>query len=144
MKITTVILFISLSFLSCKTTHFDDHYGLVFKQIDWQTSLERPFIINSDVIPNLGDDRFRLYLPADLFENTTITSVYYDEMRSKNITVLNDEKDRVLVLFDKENHLLKTASYELNPDEAVVVIDVNNHRKTIKIEDIRVPFYVEP
>lgn len=141
MKITSTLVALFLLFLSCKTANFNEHYGLVFKQIDWESGLERPFLINSDVIPELGDTQFKLYLPAKLFKNTTITSVFYRNMKSQKIEVLNDEKNRILVLFDKEKDTIKNTPYDLSPDESVVVIEVNDYQKIIKLEDIRVPFY---
>jgi hypothetical protein len=141
MKITSTLVVLSLLLLSCKTKNFNEHSGLVFKQIDWESNLERPYLINSDVIPELGDTQFKLYLPAELFNNTTITSVFYRNMKSQNIEVLNDEKNRILVLFDKEKDTIKNTPYDLSPDESVVVLEVNDYQKIIKLEDIRVPFY---
>lgn len=139
-KIFSILIF-SLFCLSCSTTDFNNNYGLRFKEIDWEKSLERPFLVNSDVSPKLTDKQTRLFLPAKLFNNTTITAVYYNNMKSSEIELIEGEKRRIRIDFDRDKHQVKNFPYELEIDQAVVEISVLNSTKIIKIEDMRVPFY---
>jgi hypothetical protein len=88
------------------------------------------------------EDNVKLFLPAKLFEKVTVLEVHYHNMVSTDITHLKDEKDRLLIFFDRGNHTDKNVfQYNLELDQAVVKINVNDMIKTIKIEDIRVPYY---
>ncbi len=127
--------------LSCSTKDFEKNYGLRFKEIDWKKSLERPFIINSDVSPSLEKEKSQLFLPAKLFNNTDITAVYYNNMKSSNVEYIDGEKKRMKISFDGSKDELKNFPYNLEIDQAVVEIAVLKSKKIIRIEDIRVPFY---
>lgn len=126
--------------MSCKTTHFEKHKGLTFKAIDWSEETERPFIVNNQVNTELGDTLF-LYLPANLFENTKILTVYYDNMVSSNIQKSEDGKNRIKVIFNRVDNTIGDMPYSLEIDQSVLVIMADSIEKTIKLEDIRVPFY---
>lgn len=141
MKKVVILILFSLFLTHCSTTNYQSHKGLVFKQVDWEANLEQPFVINQAVEPHLGSEKIKLFLPADLFKNVTLVNVYYDGMESSDITYLNDEKNRILVRFDQQLHRVTSFAYQLALDQAVVKIDVKGMTKTVKIEDIRVPFY---
>jgi hypothetical protein len=140
MRLFTIAILLCFSLTSCKTTHFEKHKGLTFKAIDWSEKTERPFIVNNQVNVDLGNTLY-LYLPANLFTNTKITWVYYDHMKSSRLEYTKDGQNRIKLTFDRSLNTVNDVPYELEIDQAVVVILVDGHSKTIKLEDIRVPFY---
>jgi hypothetical protein len=140
MNVFVRIVLISLFFIGCSTTHFEKHKGLTFKSIDWSEDLEQPFIINSYISPELGDRKINLYLPAKLFKNTTITSVFYNGMKSNDVLYTIDNTNRIAVFFDQDLHTIDSFPYALKLDQSVVVIQIDDLEKTIRIENIRVPF----
>lgn len=146
MKALIPLLFVLITILSCSPAkNFQNHYGLTFKDLDWKDGkLERPFLINSDVSNKLTESEKKLYLPARLFENTIIEHVFFNGMKSDSIEMIDGEKPRYQIYFNKKKHEVLDLPYELKKDEAVVKIKVvnnNEHQKLIKIQDIRVPFY---
>jgi hypothetical protein len=114
---------------------------LRFKEIDWKKSLERPFLINYEVSPQFNENQLEIYFPAKLFNNTEITAVYYKDMKSSDVELIEGEKRRIKVRFDRGKHEIKSVPYKLEIDQAVIVIAVSDIEKVIRMEDIRVPFY---
>ena len=133
--------------ISCApTTHYQKHQGLTFKNIDWlnDEKLERPFLITSEVSQSCDENTKRLYLPARLFKNASIEFVYFDDMKSNVVELVDGEKPRYKVTFKLKEDRLEDFPYQLEPDQAVVGIKLPDHQKIIRIEDIRVPFYTKP
>jgi hypothetical protein len=141
MKTLCIVLISLIVLTGCGTTHFEQHKGLIFKEIDWSQKLERPFVINAAILPELGDRKVKVYFPAKLFKDVTIVSVYYDNMKCEDIQFVVGEKERYLVFFDKDLHEHKKIPFRLDPDQAIIEINIKGKFKTVKIEDMRVPFY---
>jgi len=139
-------LLIFIFVVSCAPTdhyHYQKHQGLTFDDIDWlnDEKLERPFLITSEVSHNCDVNTKRLYLPAKLFKNTEIEYVFFDGMKSETVDFVEGENPRYRVNFNLRNQKIEEIPFSLEPDQAVVGIDVLGRKKVIKIEDIRVPFY---
>jgi hypothetical protein len=62
-------------------------------------------------------------------------------MSSDTIEFTKDGKNRIKVTFDRSLNTVNNVPYELDIDQSVIVILVDGLSKTIKLEDIRVPFY---
>ncbi|WP_157111609.1 hypothetical protein [Nonlabens spongiae] len=125
--------------------NYQNHKGLTFKSTDWlkDKKLERPFLITSEVSQSCSENQKKLYLPANLFKNSQIEKVYFDGMHSQTVEFVDGEKPRYRIWFDIMENQLTDFPYDLEPDQAVIIIKVLQAQKIIKIEDIRVPFYTK-
>ena len=146
-----LLLILAIIFSCASPKDYQNHNGLTFKDLDWKDKkLERPFLINSVVSKKLSETEQKLFLPARLFKNSTIDEVYFDGMKSTDVTLIEGEKPRYQIYLNRKDDKVNSTPFPLELDEAVVKITVYktrkknqvvNHEKIIKIEDIRVPFY---
>ncbi len=141
---TLLLPIVAVLLITSCATNYDYHYhkGLTFDSQDWlkDKKLERPFIINSSVSQKCEDSEEFLYLPAKLFKNTTIEEVYFEDMVSNEITLIDGDKPRYKVRFSFPDHMNEELTYDLNKDQAVIKINSVGKNKTILIKDIRIPY----
>ena len=129
--------------LSCSPARDYKHSeGLKFDMQDWTKDerLERPFLINRDVNAKLSEGEETLYLPAKLFRNTSIKTVYFEDMKSESVEFIEGGKPRYKVNFTPADKIIDEKPYSLEKDEAVIDISTQGIKRTILIKDIRIPF----
>ncbi len=138
--LSTIILTL---IISCSPARDYKHSeGLKFDMQDWTKDerLEQPFLINSDVNEKLSEGEETLYLPANLFRNTSINTVYFEDMKSESVEFIDGGKPRFKVNFTPNDKVIDDKPYSLEDDEAVIDISTQGIKRTILIKDIRIPF----
>ena len=128
--------------MSCSPTQdFQHREGLKFDIQDWSNDerLERPFLVNGEINENLNANEDLLYFPAELFRNTQIDNVYFEDMVSEEVKYIDGTKPRYQVHFSHPINVSDELPYTLRDDEAAMKITTNGIERVILIKDIRIP-----
>ncbi len=142
MKLLYLNILIILILAACSPARDYQHSeGLKFDKEDWTKDgrFERPYILNSEMSQDVKTGEEVLYLPAELFRNTSINTVYYEDKKSRNIQYNENGNPKFIVTFSPEHKMDEKSPYSLNKDEAVLDISTEGIDRTILIDDIRIP-----